>query len=90
MPNPSTMTTAKLSETQREEAWSIARRLPFSQEEWLARHDPADPEWCPARMTIAFLRMGLISPDEVEGGYLLTPLGLAVRSHLKDQANEPR
>lgn len=64
-------------------ALTIASRLRHSEQgDWISRHDPADPEWCPPRMVLAFLRLGLVVNDDVEGGYLFTPLGLAVRAHL--------
>jgi hypothetical protein len=67
-----------------EEAISIAQRLrDTSQGDWLSRYDPSDEEYLPARMQMAFLRMGLVSHEESpEGGYMLTPLGLAVAGEL--------
>lgn len=72
-----------------EEAVSIARRLLHtSQGDWLARYDPDDEEYLPARMKMAFLRMGIVSHEEhPEGGYMLTPLGLAVVEELKPGSN---
>lgn len=69
----------------KEEALSIARRLLHtSQGEWLSRYDPADEEWLPPRMHMAFLRMGIVSSEQhPEGGYMLTPLGTAVVEELK-------
>lgn len=68
-----------------EEAESITRRLMFTaQGDWLSRYDPEDEEFLPPRMHMAFLRMGIISPEEhPEGGYILTPLGLAVVENIK-------
>ncbi len=70
-----------------EEATSIARRLRWTaQGDWLSRYDPNDEEWLPPRMHMAFLRMGIVSPQESpEGGYMLTPLGLAVAEELKPE-----
>jgi len=69
----------------KEEAISIARRLQFTaQGDWLSRYDPKDEEWLPPRMHMAFLRMGIVSPEpHSEGGYQLTPLGLEVAEELK-------
>lgn len=70
-----------------EEATSIARRLRHTtQGEWLSRYDPLDEEWLPVQMHMVFLRMGIVSHKESpEGGYMLTPLGLAVVEELKPE-----
>ena len=67
-----------------EEAAHIARHLPIAQAEWLGRYDRDDEEWCPPRLALAMVRTGLIRADDMEGGYLLTELGLAVRQHLME------
>jgi len=68
----------------RMEAISIAQRLLHTgQGDWLSRYDPEDEEFLPPQMHMAFLRMGIVSHEEgPEGGYLLTPLGLAVADEL--------
>jgi hypothetical protein len=72
----------------KDEAGSIAFRIQgLEQGDWLGRYDPNDEEWLPPRMHMAFLRMGIVSPKESpEGGYVLTPLGLAVVEELKAKA----
>lgn len=69
----------------KEEAISIARRLLHtSQGDWLSRYDASDEEWMPPRMHMAFLRMGVVSSEpHPEGGYMFTPLGMAVVEELR-------
>lgn len=67
-----------------DDALHIARHLPIAQAEWLAIYDRDDEEWCPPRVALAMVRTGLIRADDMDGGYLLTPLGLAVRQHLME------
>lgn len=66
---------------------SLSRRLRHTEQgDWLSRYDPNDEEWLSARMHIAFLRMGIVSPEmSQDGGYKLTHLGLAVVKKLQPE-----
>ena len=68
----------------RMEAISIAQRLLHTGKgDRLGHYDPEDEEFLPPQMHMSFLRMGIVSHEESpEGGYLLTPLGLAVADEL--------
>ena len=73
-----------MTEAEKERAAIVRRLLHTSQGDWLSRYDTSDEEWMPPRMHMAFIRMGVVSSEpHPEGGYMLTPLGMAVVEELR-------
>lgn len=69
----------------------IARGVRFTPVgDWLERFDPNDEEYCSPRIVMELVRRKLAVPDDEQGGYKLTPLGLNVAQQLREAAHDLR